>query len=430
MFVDEVVVHLSAGDGGAGIAAFERVRGKPRGKPQGGSGGRGGNVIVEADDSMSTLLDYSRRPHRRAGSGKHGKGDLQHGSVGADLVLPVPPGTVIRDESGTVVADLARAGQRVTLLEGGRGGRGNAALAGPARLAPAFAEQGEYGSTARFTFELKLLADAAIVGFPNAGKSTLISRVSAARPKIADYPFTTLEPNLGVVEVDDRQFVLADIPGLIEGAAEGKGLGHRFLRHAERARALLVLLDPSPLQEESCARQLGVLLAELEQHDPALAGRERVVAVAKADLSEAAREHAALKAAGVDTLLVSAVTGSGVQELLHAVADAISRAERSAPEREGFVLHRPAGPSFDIHHDGRRWVVTGRIAERAVAFDDLTLPEAAAFAARRLAGAGIDAALKARGAVPGDEVRIGDIVFEYSEETPTDRSQVPDEPES
>jgi GTP-binding protein len=417
VFVDEVTVHLRAGDGGAGIVAFERVRGRPRGKPLGGSGGAGGDIVVVADAEVSTLLDYQRRPHRRAESGTHGKGDLQHGRRGADLVLSVPPGTVIRDQAGTMIADLAMPGQRVALLRGGRGGKGNMALAGPKHIAPAFAEQGEYGPHSDFTFELKLVADAAIIGFPNAGKSTLIARVSAARPKIADYPFTTLEPNLGVVEVDDRRFVLADIPGLVEGAAEGKGLGLRFLRHAERARALVVLVDPSPLQEESCLRQLGILRSELTRHNPALAVREEIVAVSKADLPEAQAAQGSLATVGVEAHLFSALTGEGLARLLHAIADAVARVEREIPAAEGYVLHRPAPPGFAIHHDGERWVVEGRIAERAVALDDLTKPEAAGFAARRLARAGIDDALRRAGAKPGDEVRIGEVVFEFSEET-------------
>jgi GTP-binding protein len=278
VFVDEARVRVRAGDGGAGVAAFHKERGKPRGRPVGGSGGAGGNVIVEADPMVTSLLDYQRRPHRRAGDGAHGRGGTQHGRRGADLVLAVPVGTVVRDEQGTILADLAEPGSRVVILQGGRGGRGNAVLASARHVAPTFAEQGEYGEEAGFVFELKLTADAAIIGFPNAGKSTLISRVSAARPKVADYPFTTLEPHLGVVEVDDRQFVLADIPGLVEGAAEGRGLGHAFLRHAERARALLLLLDPSPLQEMPVARQHGVLVAELERHSAALAGRPRCTA--------------------------------------------------------------------------------------------------------------------------------------------------------
>ncbi len=417
MFVDEARVRVRAGDGGAGVASFHKERGKPRGRPEGGSGGEGGDIIVEADARVATLLDYRRHPHREAGDGTHGQGDLQHGRRGADLVLPVPVGTVVRDSSGTLLADLTEAGARVMLLEGGRAGRGNAALAGARHVAPTFAEQGEYGDEADFIFELKLLADVAIIGFPNAGKSTLISRVSAARPKVADYPFTTLEPNLGVVEVDQRQFVLADIPGLIEGAAEGKGLGHAFLRHAERARALLLLLDPSPLQEISIAHQHGVLLGELSRHDAALAARPRVVAVNKADLPGAAEAAAALQAAlDRPVHLVSAITGAGLPALMHALADLVDQAVREAPDRPGYLLHRPALPGFTVQREGERWVVRGKAAERAVALDDLTVPEAADFAAHRLARAGVDEALRRAGAQSGDEVQIGDLVFEFQED--------------
>jgi len=417
VFIDEARVRLCAGDGGAGVASFHKERGKPRGRPEGGSGGAGGDVVVVADPGVASLLDFRRHPHRRAGSGTHGRGDLQHGRRGADLVLAVPVGTVVRDAVGTVLADLTEPGARALLQQGGRGGRGNAALVGPRHVAPTFAEQGEYGEEAEFTFELKLLADAAIIGFPNAGKSTLISRVSAARPKVAPYPFTTLEPNLGVVEVDDRQFVLADIPGLVEGAAEGRGLGHAFLRHAERARALLLLLDPSPLQETSVARQHGVLLGELQRHDPILAARPRVVAVNKADIPEAAEAAAALEAAlGRPVFLVSAITGAGLPALMHAVADLVEEAVRAAPQRPGYLLHRPAPPGFTVRREGERWVVTGKAAERAVALDDLTVPEAADFAARRLSRAGVDEALRRAGARPGDEVQIGDLVFEFEEE--------------
>ncbi len=416
MFVDEVRVHLRSGDGGAGNTAFFRVRGRPRGKPLGGSGGEGGDVVVAADGSVSTLLDYQRRPHRKAGPGTHGKGELQHGKRGEDLVLTVPPGTVIRDAVGTILADLAVSGQRVTLLRGGRGGLGNAGLSGPRHLAPNFSEQGEYGASADFVFELKVVADAALIGFPNAGKSTLISRVSAARPKIADYPFTTTVPNLGVVDIAGRRFVLADIPGLIEGAASGKGLGHVFLRHAERSRALVFLLDPSPLQSIPCTQQLGILRDELRRHDPAMADRPSVVAVNKADLAEAGTAMTALRAVGVEPFLVSGVTGAGVDALMHAVADLIGQTDRRG-EGEGYILHRPVETGFEIERVDGRWVVSGRRAERAVAFDDLTKPEAADLAARRLAHAGVDAELRRMGAVAGDEVQIGSIVFEFRDET-------------
>lgn len=409
MFVDRVRVSLRAGDGGAGVSAFERLKGRPRGKPIGGNGGPGGSVILRADPSVATLLRYQRNPHHAAASGTHGEGDTRHGKSGEDLVLEVPLGTVVRDESGTVIADLVEAGQEVMAVKGGRGGLGNAAFVGPANRAPTIAEQGEYGEQAWFTLELKLLADAALIGFPNAGKSTFISKVSAAKPKIANYPFTTLEPNLGVVNFDGREFVLADIPGLIAGAAEGKGLGHEFLRHTERARVLVILLDPAETQTDPPADQLRILRREIVDYSPDLASRPSIVVMNKVDL-EGARETAE----ELEALPVSAMTGEGVTEALHVIADLVDRAEREAPERKGFVLHRPLGPTFSITREGSAWRVEGRSAERAVAFADLTVPEAADMAAKRLARLGVDGALAEAGAVAGDEVRIGDLAFEFT----------------
>jgi GTP-binding protein len=414
VFVDRVRIQVKAGDGGAGVASFHRQKGRPRGKPDGGSGGHGGAVFVAANPDVATLLMYARQPHWAADSGTHGEGDFRHGRTGSDLTLGVPPGTVVRDDDGTILADLVEPGQQIQIVEGGRGGRGNAALVTPARRAPTFAEQGEYGQSTWITLELKLIADAALIGYPNAGKSTLISRVSAARPKIAAYPFTTLEPHLGVVEVGDHQFVLADIPGLIEGAADGKGLGHEFLRHTERARVLVVLLDPTALQEDAVETQLGVLLHELEAHSRELAARPRIVAVNKIDAAPA-RDDLTAWAATVDppVRLVSAVTGEGVQGLLHAMATAVGEVSRAAPDGQGFVLHRPLPPSFSVRRVGGEWLIEGRAAQRAVNLDDLTVPEAADLAAVRLRRLGVDDALDAAGAQKGDDVRIGDLVFTY-----------------
>jgi GTPase len=410
VFVDRVRVSLRAGNGGAGVVSFIRQRGRPKGKPSGGSGGDGGSVIVEADASMPTLLTYRRNPHHAAGDGAHGRGEMRHGKHGQDLVVKVPLGTVVSDEEGTVLADLVEAGQRVTVLTGGKGGRGNAAFFSPKMRAPSICEQGEYGPEHWFTFEMKLLADAALVGFPNAGKSTFISRVSAAKPKIADYPFTTLEPNLGVVEIGDRQFVLADIPGLIEGAAEGRGLGHEFLRHVERARVLVILLDPSPLQAESPASQLEILLGELDRFSAELSARPRLIVINKGDLPEAAAAAEAVP----EAMVVSAVSGDGIQDVLHRVADLVGDAERQAPEREGYVLHRPAGEGFTLRREQDAWVVEGVVAVRAVRFSDLTHPQAAGVAARRLERLGVDEALAAAGAEAGDLVRIGELEFEFT----------------
>jgi GTP-binding protein len=315
----------------------------------------------------------------------------------------------VLDERGTMIADLVTDGQQVEVLEGGRGGRGNAAFVNPANRAPGVAEQGEYGRSEWFTLEMKLLADAALVGFPNAGKSTFISKVSAATPKIAEYPFTTLEPNLGVVSFDEREFVLADIPGLIEGAASGKGLGHEFLRHVERARVLVILLDPSELQEKTPQEQLEILTSEIADYSTSLAARPRLILLNKDDLGDFEDLAESLGARPV-----SAVAGSGVRETLHAIADLVDEAERFAPERQGFVLHRPLGPTFTIRREEGVWRVDGIAAERAVAFADLTLPEAAEMAAWRLARLGVNQALIEAGAIEGDEVRIGGLSFEFT----------------
>jgi GTP-binding protein len=409
VFVDRVKVHLRAGNGGAGVVAYQRTKGRPKGKPQGGNGGSGGDVIVEADPSVATLLRYQRQPHHRATDGTHGEGDLRHGRGGEDLVIPVPLGTIITDEAGTVLADLVQPGHRFVAVKGGRGGRGNAAFVSPKLRAPAVAEQGEYGPEGWFTFELKLAADAALIGFPNAGKSTLISTVSAAKPKVADYPFTTLQPHLGVVAVGEREFVLADIPGLIEGAADGKGLGLEFLRHVERARVLVILLDPSPLQSQPVEDQLRILLNELERYLPELVERPRLVVVSKADLPEAS--EAARNVPGA--MLVSAATRAGLDSFLHATADLVDQALKASPDRPGFVLHRPVLADLDVRREGNVWVVEGQSARRAVAFADLTVPAAARMASQRLARIGVDRALLEAGAEPGDDVRIGDLVFEF-----------------
>ena len=409
MFVDRVRVSLRAGNGGAGVASFIRAKGKPKGKPSGGNGGPGGSVILRADRSVATLIRYKRNPHHAAGSGTHGEGELRHGRSGENLVLPVPLGTLVTNEDGILLADLVDAGEEVVVVRGGRGGLGNASFVSPSNRAPSVAEQGEYGAKAWFTLELKLLADAALIGFPNAGKSTFISKVSAAKPKIADYPFTTLEPNLGVVTVGEREFVLADVPGLIEGAAQGKGLGHEFLRHTERASVLVVLLDPAETQTLTPAEQLEILTRELAGYSDGLARRPRLVLINKSDLVDVS-----LIGKTLDAVPVSALTGEGITDALHSIADLVDQADRAAPERRGYVLHRPLGSTFSIHKEGDGWRVEGQSAERAVRFADLTMPEAADMASRRLAGLGVDNALARAGAQEGDEVRIGDLSFEFT----------------
>ena len=409
-FVDECGLHVKGGDGGAGCVSFRREAHTPRGGPDGGDGGRGGSVWLVADRNVASLIGFKDHPHRAAQSGTHGKGKRKHGASGNDLVVPVPEGTSIKDQTGVVLADLVHVGDRWEAAEGGRGGRGNARFLSNRRRAPAFAEQGEVGEERWLRLELKLMADVALVGFPSVGKSTLVSVISAAKPKIADYPFTTLEPNLGVVRVDDAtEFVVADLPGLIEGASEGRGLGHRFLRHVERARVLVLLLDLSPLAEHPPAEQERILLRELADYQPDLLDRPRIVVGSRSDL---AAPDVAFTGARI-----TAVTGDGVPALVGRMASAVAEARAHQPEPDGFIVHRPAAEGYRIEReDSGAFVVVGRQAERAVALSDLTNVEALDEAHRRLRSLGVDKALARAGARPGDEVHIGRLSFTYEED--------------
>src|SRR5947209_3385892 len=284
-FVDEAGLHVRGGDGGAGAVSFRREAHVPRGGPDGGDGGKGGDVWLVADRNVASLYAFRDHPHRRAENGTHGRGGARHGAGGADLRVVVPEGTTVKERDGAVVADLVHAGDAWLAAHGGRGGRGNARFLTNRRRAPSFAEQGETGEERWLRMELRLMADVALVGFPNAGKSTLISRISAAKPKVADYPFTTLQPHLGVVRLDESEIVVADVPGLIEGAAEGRGLGHQFLRHVERARALLVLVDLANVEGIDPAEQHRVLLDELKRYKPELLERPRITVGTKADVA-------------------------------------------------------------------------------------------------------------------------------------------------
>jgi GTPase len=404
-FVDEAQLNVRGGDGGAGSVSFRREGPVTKGGPNGGDGGSGGNVWLVADRNVASLLAFRDHPHRRAGSGTHGKGKDQHGSSGADLEVVVPEGTVARDlYTGEVLVDLVHHGDRWLAAAGGRGGRGNARFLSNRRRAPSFAEQGEPGEERWLKLELKLMADVALVGFPNAGKSTLMSRISAAKPKIAEYPFTTLEPHLGVVRVDDREFVVADIPGLIEGASEGRGLGHTFLRHVERARVLCVLIDLAPLTGTDPVTQQEVLLHELDAYRPDLLDRPRLVVGTKADVAVEEWEGPRL----------SAVTGQGVTELTRELVALVAEARAVEPAVEGFVIHRPTPEGVTVVRvaDGEFRVV-GRAAQRAVALSDLTNREALDYADERLKRLGVDRALARAGAQPGDVVWVGEFSFEY-----------------
>jgi GTPase len=405
-FVDVAQCNVKGGDGGAGSVSFRREAHVPRGGPDGGDGGRGGDVWLRADRNVASLLAFRDHPHRKAASGTHGGGKKLHGKSGADLVVPVPEGTSVRAVDGELLADLVQHGDRWLAARGGRGGRGNARFLSNARRAPSFAEQGEYGEERWLRLELRLLADAALVGFPNAGKSTLISAVSAAKPKIADYPFTTLEPHLGVVRWHEHEFVLADIPGLIEGAAVGKGLGHQFLRHVERARVLGILVDLAPVDDKPPAVQEQILLDELGRYRPSLLERPRLVVGTKADV--ATEEF--------DGMRISAVTGAGVDEFLAALASLVDSARSSEGEHEAYVVLRPGEQGFSVVREGaHEWRVSGRPAERAVALADLTNPEAMSYVQQKLARMGVERALARAGAADGDVVRIGEIELTYEE---------------
>ena len=405
-FVDEVQCNLRGGDGGAGAISFRREAHVPKGGPDGGDGGDGGDVIVVADRNVASLLAFKDHPHRRAESGKHGQGGKRHGAGGADLIVSVPEGTVIRARDATVLADLVHHGDTYVAARGGKGGRGNARFLSNRRRAPAFAEQGEYGEEHWLRLEVKLLADAALVGFPNAGKSTLIAAVSAAKPRIAAYPFTTLEPHLGVVRFDDHELVLADIPGLIEGAAEGRGLGHTFLRHVERARVLVLLLDLASAEGRAPRDQEQVLLRELGRYQPDLLERPRLVVGSKADVATA--EFTGMR--------VSAVTHEGLRELLGTLATMVEKARDAEPVEESFVVLRPRESGYSVvRDDDGAYRVRGRAAERVVAMADLTNTEALAYVHERFRKMGVERALARAGARDGDLVRIGDVELEYVE---------------
>lgn len=412
-FVDECQLNVRAGDGGAGCVSFRREGPVAFGGPNGGDGGKGGDVWLVADHNVASLLAFRDHPHRRADDGVNGMGKDLHGRSGRDLEVRVPEGTVVRDMyTGEVLADLVAHGDRWLVVEGGRGGRGNARFLSNRRRAPKFAEQGEYGAERWLKLELKLMADVALVGFPNAGKSTFISSISAAKPKIANYPFTTLEPHLGVVRVDDStEFVVADIPGIIEGASEGRGLGHQFLRHIERARALCILVDLAPMDGMSPEEQERVLLRELEAYDPGLVERPRIVVGSKVDVADAAVVEA------WSGLTMSAVTRQGVRAVVGKLAQIVSQAREAIPPREATVILRPEPGGTYVERVGENeFRVHGRNAVRSVALNDITSPEALNYIDERLKKMGVGRLLSRAGAQDGDVVHVGEFSFEYTAE--------------
>ncbi len=411
-FVDEAQLNVRAGDGGAGCVSFRREGPVVNGGPNGGDGGDGGDVWLVADHNVASLLAFRDHPHRRASNGVHGKGKDLHGRRGESLQITVPEGTVVSDMySGETLAELDSHGDRWMAVAGGRGGRGNARFLSNRRRAPTFAEQGEHGEERWLKLEIRLMADVALVGFPNAGKSTLISVISAAKPKIADYPFTTLSPNLGVVSIDEgTEFVVADIPGLIEGASEGRGLGHRFLRHIERARVLCLMLDLASVEGVTPAEQERTLLAELGAYRPELLERPRIVVGTKADAVQAEE----LELLGWTGSVVSAVTGAGVRELVGRMATLVHEARADFPEREGVVVIRPETTGAAVERlDENEFRLVGREVERVVALNDVTTPEALAYIDERLERLGVNRMLTRAGVSDGDVVWIGEFSFEY-----------------
>lgn len=414
MFIDKVKIYAKAGRGGDGCVSFRREKYVPKGGPDGGDGGDGGSVVSRADRRLATLIDLKYRPHQRAQRGAHGRGSGCHGRQGRDLIIPVPLGTVVKDaDRDTIIADLSRDGAEVVVARGGRGGRGNARFASSTNRGPRFAERGEPGEELTLVLELKLLADVGLVGLPNAGKSTLLAALSAARPKIADYPFTTLSPNLGVVRLEENvSFVVADIPGLIEGASAGAGLGHDFLRHIERTRGLVVIVDMSGADPAADYR---TVLNELALYGESLTDKPRIVAANKIDIVGFDEKLELLKRVCSEPVFaISALQRTGLREL----AFAAYRLRESAAEEElptGEPLREYSfEPSFSVEKHDDTFVVKGKEVDRFARMTDFSNEEAAAYFHSRLRQMGIYGALRRAGAKAGDRVRIAEIELEYT----------------
>ena len=426
-FVDRVELHVAAGNGGHGCASVHREKFKPLGGPDGGSGGRGGDVTLVVDPQITTLIDYHHSPHRSATNGKPGAGDNRTGGDGSDLVLPVPDGTVVMDKKGNVLADLVGNGTSFVVAAGGRGGLGNAALASSRRKAPGFALLGEPGDAIDIVLELKSVADVALVGYPSAGKSSLISVLSAAKPKIADYPFTTLVPNLGVVTAGEQVYTIADVPGLIPGASQGKGLGLEFLRHVERCEVLVHVLDCATLEtDRDPLADLDMIEAELSQYG-GLEDRPRLVALNKIDVPDgqdlADITRASLEERGYEVFEVSAVSRKGLREFSFALARIVAEARAARPVEEATrVVLRPVAVDdvgFTVSYDAAEdlYRIVGSKPERWIKQTDFSNDEAVGYLADRLARLGAEIALAKAGAKEGDTVVIGEsdnaVVFDW-----------------
>ncbi|CDO05917.1 GTPase ObgE [Mycolicibacterium cosmeticum] len=437
-FVDRVVIHAQAGNGGNGCASVHREKFKPLGGPDGGNGGRGGSIVLVVDPQVHTLLDFHFHPHVSAPSGKQGAGSNRDGAAGDDLEVRVPDGTVVLDEQGRLLADLVGAGTRFEAAAGGRGGLGNAALASRARKAPGFALLGEKGQTRDLTLELKTVADVGLVGFPSAGKSSLVSVISAAKPKIADYPFTTLAPNLGVVSAGDHSYTVADVPGLIPGASQGRGLGLDFLRHIERCAVLVHVVDCATMEPgRDPISDIDALEAELAAYRPTLQGdttlgdlaeRPRAVVLNKIDVPDAkeladfVREEVAQKY-GWPVYEISTVSREGLRQLTFALWELVAAYRAAQPEvapRRPIIRPIPVDETgFTVSPDGQGgFVVRGTRPERWIAQTNFDNDEAVGYLGDRLARLGVEDELLKQGATPGCAVTIGDVTFDWEPQTP------------
>lgn len=427
MFYDYVKIYVKAGDGGNGTVSFRREKYVPTGGPNGGDGGRGGNVVLLADPNLRTLIDFHYQKHYRAERGEHGRGKDQHGKNGRDLILRVPVGTVVRDVEGAFCVDMVVPGQQVVVARGGRGGRGNARFVSPTNRAPRFAEKGDPGEERWLELELKLLADVGLVGFPNAGKSSLLRRISSAQPKVASYPFTTLEPCLGLVRLDENEsFVVADLPGLIAGAHEGVGLGHRFLRHVERTRVLVHVVDIAGTEGRDPREDIKTINNELRLYNQKLAEKPVIIAANKMDLPGAEDNLAFVREEFPDYQIypISALHGFGVDALLRGVSNILKIAGEDeeteqieqepfvvtrARQEQGFVVEKTVEKEKDVY------VVKGKGIERLLGRFDLDNRDALRFFQYTLKRIGLEEALRSKGIKHGDVVRIKEFEFEWQD---------------
>ncbi|AIM15750.1 MULTISPECIES: GTPase ObgE [Neobacillus] len=429
MFVDQVKIYVKGGDGGNGMVAFRREKYVPKGGPAGGDGGKGADVVFEVDEGLRTLMDFRYQRHFKAPRGEHGMSKGQHGRGAKDMIVKVPPGTVVMDaETKEVIADLVEHGQRAVIAKGGRGGRGNIRFATPANPAPEIAENGEPGQERDVILELKLLADVGLVGFPSVGKSTLLSVVSSARPKIAEYHFTTIVPNLGVVETEDgRSFVMADLPGLIEGAHAGVGLGHQFLRHIERTRVIVHVIDMAAMEGRDPYEDFLTINRELKEYNLRLTERPQIIVANKMDMPEAEENLKKFKEKLQDDYMIfpiSAISRKGLRELLFAIADKIEETpefplqheEEESGVHRVVYKHETETEPFTITRDpDGSFVLSGEKLEKLFKMTDFSRDESVRRFARQLRGLGVDDALRQRGAKDGDIVKLLDFEFEFIE---------------